>query len=140
MSKKNSNRLILGVLIGVLLIYNIILYNFKTTISSSPHLTEEALEGELLWQENNCAACHQLYGLGGYLGPDLTNVISDPAKGRDYVKEFFNSGVSSMPRFSFTETEKEALASFLEKVDKTGHYPNRSAEFHANGWVTIEYK
>ena len=45
-----------------------------------------------------------------------------------------------MPRFSFTETEKEALASFLEKVDKTGHYPNRSAEFHANGWVTIEYK
>ena len=88
----------------------------------------------------NCAACHQLYGLGGYLGPDLTNVISDPAKGRDYVKEFFNSGVSSMPRFSFTETEKEALASFLEKVDKTGHYPNRSAEFHANGWVTIEYK
>ena len=32
--------------------------------------------GKLVWQKHNCQSCHQLYGLGGYLGPDLTNVIS----------------------------------------------------------------
>ena len=103
-------------------------------------MSENALEGEHIWQENNCMACHQLYGLGGYLGPDLTNVISNPSKGKEYVKAFFNSGVKSMPKFNFSEEEKEALASFLEHVDNTGFYPNKNAEFDYSGWVSIEYK
>ena len=32
--------------------------------------------GRIVWQKNNCQSCHQLYGLGGYLGPDLTNEMS----------------------------------------------------------------
>ena len=121
-------------------VYNVILYTQKTSYSTAPLMSEEAMKGESLWQENNCTACHQLYGLGGYLGPDLTNIVSNPIKGREYTKAFFNSGVKSMPKFEFTEEEKEALVSFLEHVDRTGYYPNRNASFSASGWVEIEYK
>ncbi len=37
-----------------------------------------AAAGKLLYQKYNCQACHQIYGLGGYMGPDLTNVYSAP--------------------------------------------------------------
>jgi len=43
--------------------------------------SEKALQGQQLWQQNNCFSCHQIYGLGGYLGPDLTNVYSQRGKG-----------------------------------------------------------
>ena len=103
-------------------------------------MSNSALAGQKLWQENNCTSCHQLYGLGGYLGPDLTNVISTPGKGIPYVKAFLNSGVKSMPEFDFSELEKEQISMFLAHVDSTGYYPNYDAQFNKDGWVTIDYK
>lgn len=103
-------------------------------------MSKSALAGEKIWQDNNCAACHQLYGLGGYLGPDLTNVASHPSKGKEYIKAFLNSGIKSMPKFNFNEQEKEQIVSFLSHVDKTGIYPNTNANFSKDGWVEIEYK
>lgn len=140
MNRKTGNRLVLGVLLCVFITYNNVLYTKDTAGCSAPLMTKEALKGEHLWQENNCTACHQLYGLGGYLGPDLTNIVSNPNKGKEYAKAFFNSGVKSMPEFNFTEEEKEALVSFLKHVDRTGSYPNRDAEFSYSGWVSIKYK
>ncbi len=103
-------------------------------------MTDEAIRGEVLWQESNCTACHQIYGLGGYLGPDLTNVISNPYKGEEYVKSFLNSGIKSMPKFKFTDSEKDDIVSFLKHVDNSGFYPNNNAIIENNGWVSIEYK
>ncbi|MCH7870146.1 MAG: c-type cytochrome, partial [Planctomycetes bacterium] len=34
-----------------------------------------AKSGLAIWRENNCQACHQIYGYGGFLGPDLTNLM-----------------------------------------------------------------
>lgn len=130
----------LGVLVCLVTIYNIVLYTQDTDRSSAPLMSESAMKGEHLWQSNNCTACHQLYGLGGYLGPDLTNIISNPTKGREYAKAFFNSGVKSMPEFNFSEEQKESIVAFLEHVDRTGIYPNTNAEFGYSGWVAIEYK
>lgn len=98
------------------------------------------MAGEKLWQNNNCTSCHQLYGLGGYLGPDLTNVISNPNKGPGYVAAFVNSGVKSMPKFEFTANETDQIVQFLTHVDQTGFYPNKGATFSNDGWVDIEYK
>lgn len=140
LSRKAGNRLVLGILICLVTTYNVVLYTQNTDNSTAPLMSEEALKGEHIWQSKNCTACHQLYGLGGYLGPDLTNVISNPNKGTEYAKAFFNSGVKSMPNFDFSEEEKEQLVQFLTHVDKTGFYPNRNAEFDYSGWVTIEYK
>ncbi len=79
---------------------------------------EIALEGKQLWQQHNCSSCHQLYGLGGYLGPDLTNVVSD--KGIPYAKAIIRGGTGTMPNFKLSEQEVTALLAFLEHADKTG--------------------
>lgn len=115
--------------------YNTAVYLGDT---SAEPFTPKARLGQKIWQDNNCFSCHQLYGLGGYLGPDLTNLYS--AKGKDYIKAFVNSGVKTMPRFSFTEQEKEALAAFLREVDQSGFYPDYKAKIKANGWVEITKK
>jgi len=137
---KKGNRIIFSILILLFITYNVSLYTQNISSSSAPSLSEKALKGEHLWQENNCTACHQIYGLGGYLGPDLTNIASNPDKGLDYAKAFFNSGIKSMPQFHFTTEEKDHLAAFLNEIDQTGFYPNTEAEFNTNGWVTIQYK
>ena len=136
---KIKNIKVLVLLLSAFLVYNLIVYTQKSA-SSAPIMSSKALEGEKIWQENNCTACHQLYGLGGYLGPDLTNVISHPQKGDTYVKAFLNSGVNSMPKFDFSEIEKDKLVEFLSHVDQTGFYPNKEAVFNADGWVSIKYK
>lgn len=140
LNKKKSNRIIIGVMVLLFLTYNIVLYTQNTSASSFKQLSPTALKGEHLWQSNNCTACHQLYGLGGYLGPDLTNIASNPNKGLEYAKAFFNSGIKSMPLFDFSIQEKDQLAAFLSEVDQTGFYPDRNAQFDVNGWVTINYK
>ncbi len=98
-------------------------------------LSDKALKGEKLWLENNCNACHQLYGLGGYLGPDLTNVCSAPGKSEEFIKVMMISGVKSMPKFEFSSEEQDVLFQFLKEVDKTGYYPNKKAQIQYNGWV-----
>jgi nitric oxide reductase subunit C len=119
--------------------YNWVIYTQKNP-NYTPILSQKALKGQSLWQENNCFSCHQLYGLGGYLGPDLTNVFSSKGKGPSYIKAFLNSGIKAMPQFSFSENDKEALVAFLKEVDQTGYYPNYQAKIKPNGWVAIQYK
>jgi mono/diheme cytochrome c family protein len=36
-----------------------------------------ASTGQMLFQKNDCAACHQINGIGGTAGPDLTHVGSE---------------------------------------------------------------
>ena len=96
---------------------------------------EEA--GLALFQEKNCVACHQFYGLGGYMGPDLTNVISAPDKGPDYARAFIESGSAKMPDFGFSEAQVDDLVRFLEFVDASGRYRPELAEISWNG--TVDY-
>ncbi len=137
-----KNRMVIVTLLCLFVIFNSFIYFQKSSGAYRPvgKMSSEAIEGEKLWQQNNCTACHQLYGLGGYLGPDLTNVISNPSKGEDYVKAFLNSGVQSMPEFKFDKKERNQIVAFLSHVDKTGIYPNTNAVFTDDGWVHIEYK
>jgi nitric oxide reductase subunit C len=57
--------------------------------------------GSDLFQQYNCTSCHQLYGLGGYLGPELTTAYSDPGRGEMYMKAFLKAGGPRMPNFHF---------------------------------------
>jgi nitric oxide reductase subunit C len=136
---KHRNRIIISVLVFTFVIYNYFVYSSGTE-NQAPKLSIEAIDGQILWQENNCWTCHQLYGLGGYLGPDLTNLMSNPQKGENYVKGFINSGVKSMPKFNFNEKEKDQIIAFLRAVDQTGYFPNYKADLQPNGWVKINYK
>ena len=129
----------MAALVAMFVVYNIIIYT-QGTSNNTPKMSEQAIKGEQLYQENNCTSCHQFYGLGGYLGPDLTNIISQENKGPEYVKAFLNSGIKAMPKFNFTEEEKDELVQFLTEVDQTGYYPMKDAETDASGWVGIKYK
>jgi len=137
MKKKNSY--IISVLVLLFSIYNFLIYSSKND-ESYVKLSKEAIVGQQLWQKNNCWSCHQVYGLGGYLGPDLTNTYSTENKGPKYIKAFLNSGVKSMPKFNFSEEEKEAIVTYLKHIDQSGIYPNYDADFRANGWVELKYK
>lgn len=137
----NSKPYILSIAILILLfsVYNYVVYNTEGYITVEK-LSPVAVKGQQLFQSNRCWSCHQLYGLGGYLGPDLTNVYSEKNKGPLYINAFLNSGVKSMPQFNFSEEEKAALVEYLKQVDETGIYPNYHAEIESTGWVKIKYR
>lgn len=123
MSSKTKRLIFFGMLV-VFLIYTAIVATSGTAEDKGQSsFTEECAEGKLLYQEHNCTACHQLYGLGGYMGPDLTNVISAPGKGPQYARAFIQGGTQRMPNFQFSEEEINALLAFLAYVDKSGTSP-----------------
>jgi len=137
MGTSKKYLLFLSLLISLFLAYNFIIYTSNEDYGTI-HLSEKALQGEAIWLKNNCNSCHQFYGLGGYLGPDLTNIYSKRDEAN--IKTMLTSGVNAMPKFSFNEDEKEALIQFLKEVDLTGYYPNKEASIEYNGWVEIKNK
>jgi len=80
--------------------------------------------GLRLWRSHNCAACHSLYGLGGHLGPDLTNVIS--RRGRPYAAYILASGKGKMPAYPLDAADYDALLDYLQSIDALGQYPLKS--------------
>ncbi len=139
MPLKIKNQIVLGVLLSIFGVYCAVIY-LQPAASSVKFMHNQALAGEKLWQDNNCTACHQLYGLGGYLGPDLTNVASVAYKNETYLKAFLDGGIGAMPEFEFSAQEKDALIAFLRHVDSTGYYPLRNAVRKPSGWLEIQYK
>ncbi len=129
-------RIIFWSLFLLFVIYGFFIYTLGTeNDSGKKFLTEGAKKGKLLYQEYNCTSCHQLYGLGGYMGPDLTNVISAPGKGESYAKSFIKNGTQQMPNFHLGEAEVNALTEYLIYVDKTGISPVRNFEVEYDGTI-----
>ena len=139
MEQSKKYLLLLIILIISFSFYNYTIYTSKSNYGSI-HFSDKAVQGENIWLKKNCNACHQLYGLGGYLGPDLTNVYSTKGKGKVYIKAMMSSGSKAMPKFNFSENEKEEIVQFLKEVDQTGYYPNFDAKIEPNGWVSLKYK
>jgi nitric oxide reductase subunit C len=79
----------------------------------------QAMAGWKIWQEKNCQSCHQIYGLGGYMGPDLTNVAS--FKDEKYLHTYMKYGTGKMPDYKLEDTAIIKLISFLKWVDKSGN-------------------
>lgn len=102
-------------------LYSIIIYTKGTANDVILPAAELAKvnKGKALFQQYNCTSCHQLYGLGGYLGPELTTAWSDKNRGELYMKAFLKAGGPRMPNFQFTNEEIEAIISYLKYVDST---------------------
>ena len=136
-----SKRFIFGILSLLFFIYTIFIYTKGvTTNKGNLLLNEQCKQGKILFQKYNCTSCHQLYGLGGYMGPDLTNVISAAGMGPDYVKTILRNGTQRMPDFHIPEKEIEQLVAFLSYVDKTGISPAKKFNINSNGTVDYECK
>jgi len=95
------------------------LFLFKENYSSNAEYGTMADKGKRLWQEKNCNACHQIYGLGGYLGPDLTNVYSNRSEA--YIKVFLQTGTNIMPAFHLSEEQMNELMAYFKSIDSSGN-------------------
>jgi nitric oxide reductase subunit C len=102
-------------------VYSAVVYSKGTrdTVPYDAAARADILHGKHLYQQYNCTACHQLYGLGGYLGPELTTACSDPLRGEVYMRAFLQAGGTRMPNFHFSKEQIDALISYLCYVDET---------------------
>jgi nitric oxide reductase subunit C len=112
---------ILLTLISCYLGYTLLVYTHgtKPTVVLPPKEQQLVAGGKQLYQDLNCQACHQVYGLGGYLGPDLTTAFSDRKRGGMYMRAVLESGGSRMPNFHFSKEEIDKLMRYLKYVDST---------------------
>ncbi|GAB4092913.1 c-type cytochrome [Flaviaesturariibacter terrae] len=108
-------------------LYSALVFTKGTELpTGQPALSAAAARGKELYQQYNCQACHQLFGLGGYLGPDLTHAWSDPRRGPLYLNALLQSGGSRMPDFHLSTDERECLLAYLRSVDQSStHEPPR---------------
>ncbi len=87
-------------------------------------MAPEVLSGREIWHKNGCANCHAVYGLGGHLGPDLTNVIS--RRGEDFTRATIIGGGVRMPAQKLSDAQLDQIVSYLTHLDETGVYPTKS--------------
>lgn len=103
--------------------YSCFVYTSATELPGSLDETAMAdtsiVKGKILFQQYNCIACHQLYGLGGYIGPDLTTVISQPGKGEPLARALLMNGSQRMPNFHLQEQEIQSIINYLKYIDIT---------------------
>jgi nitric oxide reductase subunit C len=91
---------------------------YSDPIGREDSLSPDAREGQAIWRENNCQSCHQLYGYGGFLGPDLTNTIKNLSPAR--ISAILSEGLGQMPAFGLDAEEQRKVVLFLEGMDATG--------------------
>ncbi|MFV0304061.1 MAG: c-type cytochrome [Moheibacter sp.] len=122
-------RSIFITLIIAFCIFNVVVYALPEYSSSKEKEVNESdtdiAVGKQIWQDNNCHTCHQLYGLGGYLGPDLTNVVAKEGYTPKHIKSIVKNGIFQMPAFDLTEQELDELVKFLNEANRSGSaHPN----------------
>ncbi len=103
--------------------------------SNDNSTAEKVAAGRWVWQKYNCQTCHQLYGLGGYLGPDLTNVYSRLYESPEALKIFFKGGLKQMPVFNMSPEEEDLLVEFLKATDKSGSADPRNFILQKDGMI-----
>ena len=94
---------------------------------------ELADQGKMNWQKYNCGSCHQVYGLGGYLGPDVTNSYTH--RGADYIRAFLKGGTPVMPDFHLDDKAIQSLVVYLKSIDASGKSDPRTYTINNNGSI-----
>lgn len=81
-------------------------------------LSERAQRGLGLWRDRNCHVCHQLYGMGGYLGPDLTHVSLRVDE--DTFRQILRQGTGPMPPAALDVDGQSDIYAFLSEMGSAG--------------------
>ena len=107
------------------LLYSAWVYTAGTTGPAiNLHPDEAAQRGKLVYQKYNCAACHQIFGLGGYLGPELTTTMSQRGKGEILANAFLTGGTAKMPNLHLQQREITDVIEYLKYVDQIARAGN----------------
>ncbi|MDE3165924.1 MAG: c-type cytochrome [Acidobacteriota bacterium] len=77
----------------------------------------ELAEGRVLFETRGCRGCHKLNGVGGSIGPDLTEEGAQRRNPRWLEQHFLKpasvSPNSAMPNFNFTREQARALSYYM---------------------------
>lgn len=112
-----TRKLLMAFLVASFATQTMLVYADDTPLQTPP-LDAEELAGRELWHKHNCQVCHQVYGFGGFLGPDLTNAASRLT--RERLDEILTEGSGQMPAFHMAPEEIDAIESYLMALDETG--------------------
>ncbi len=127
---------VFSLMVSLFLVYSFSIYTRGNEKDQSAHeINDTVAKGRLVWQKYNCQSCHQLYGLGGFLGPDLTNLMATPTKNKIFLNAMLLSGIKQMPVFTLSNEELNDLFDFLTDVNKTGKASPSSFEVLPNGMI-----
>lgn len=113
----SQRKLLMGSLLSAFVLQTGLVYSDDTAYRNEP-LSELALAGRATWHEHNCQACHQIYGFGGFLGPDLTNAMARLPRAR--LDSILTVGSGQMPAFDFDAETIDGLEAYLRALDATG--------------------
>ena len=131
MTPEKEKSLVIILFITAFLFYSFHLYSSLPSKNRFPGAIAD--RGKLLWQHYNCTACHQVYGLGGYLGPDLTNVYSK--RGEGYIRSFLQNGTVVMPRFNLNDNDITAITAYLKDLDASGKADPKTFIINRDGTI-----
>ncbi|MBL4657342.1 MAG: cytochrome c [Flavobacteriales bacterium] len=112
--------------------------NTENVDRGSELMSAEVMQGRQLFMDYNCTSCHQIFGLGGYMGPDLTNCYSSDG-GPQRAEMWLRNGFGAMPNLELSDQEISELMAFLAYIDRTGTSPPKDFEINAIGTVDIEH-
>lgn len=85
---------------------------------SSLAMSSLARDGQALFRRQGCQSCHALYGMGGFLGPDLTNAARRVPPAR--FAQLLHDGAGPMPAYRLDASAQAAIGAYLQAVDATG--------------------
>jgi ubiquinol-cytochrome c reductase cytochrome b subunit len=90
-------------------------------IKAWPGAPQAAVEGAMVYQANQCSACHKLNGAGMQTGPPLNGVADHRTRewleGHFANPEKFSPG-STMPAFKLNSHDLDRLTSYLMEIPK----------------------
>ena len=86
--------------------------------AAHPKLTDLERAGRAIFLSRNCTACHQIFGFGGFLGPDLTNAAQRVPRAR--LDDLLRNGSLQMPAFGLLSEDVDAVEAYLRAIDRTG--------------------
>lgn len=129
--KDTHKRLVFLVMLFLFLGYSSFLYTVQPF--PDPPANTAAENGKMVWQNYNCSSCHQIFGLGGYLGPDLTDEYT--LRSEAVINSFLISGTIIMPNFHLSEQERSDLIEYLKTVDATGSADPKTFKIYTDGTI-----
>ena len=100
-----SRRQVLSLLIACFVAVSAVAYSDYPRRSELLPLDELERAGLSVWRRNNCQACHQVHGFGGFHGPDLTNRVTDETPDEEILQVVLR-GKERMPAFELGEEEQ----------------------------------
>jgi ubiquinol-cytochrome c reductase cytochrome b subunit len=99
-------------------------------------LSPQAIEGQALYRDVNCSYCHAINGVGGAVGPDLSNIAAKLSK--DQIMNYLRNPDAMVPntlhpKLQFTQDELDALTAYLLTLGAPANYsPDAPVLFQKN--------